>query len=703
MLRNDTLFQLHFEHLPGPAYIWQHSDPDFTLIAHNRAAASLPFSHVKQIVGKTAAQIQSENYSLHDDLLECLKTNRVRKRKIDLHYGTTGITRPVLVTVVPLSDIHIVMHTEDLGERLQAQQALEASERLYRAIVDNAHEGVWTLDLNCITLYVNRRAAEILGYEPQDMLGRPASQFMFDRDREQAQQIRDRRHAGAREQFDFRFRHKDGSAIWVSAAGAPLEDAEGRVIGSVTMMSDITERIQTERALRESETRLRAILDSHPDTILRVTRDGKFVDAHFNDRHFARSTRTADDFIGHTVADMFAPEFACHHDLMRKQALASGETQLWEYEGIVDDDLSHVEARFTPAGESEVLVTVRNITQRKAVERELAFLAARFEALTEAAFDGVCVSENGHIIEISKRFASMLGYAPDEAIGKHTRELIATPSLATEIDHYLSDRSGPYPAFAYHSNGSVLPIEVCGATVSDRNRKIRIYAIRDIVVRHRLEQEIIDISEREQSRIGRDLHDGVGQTLTGVSLALSILVKKLAKQNPELKQAAEDVTATVQGAIGDIRRIAHTLAPNIIGVGGGGFVRTLRRLADEINRYTTMSCRTEIAADCEIADETVATHLFRIAQEGMHNAIRHSKAKNITLHCSRSGNMLSLEVVDDGVGIPPEPDRNEGTGMKNMRYRSHALNGTFEVYKATEGGTRLVCKCLTRRHWFQET
>jgi PAS domain-containing protein len=85
---------------------------------------------------------------LHDDLEKCLQTHQVQKREVDLYYGSTGATHPVALTVVPLTDRHVVVHTEDLGERRRARRALEASERRYRTIVDNAHEGVWTLDLN---------------------------------------------------------------------------------------------------------------------------------------------------------------------------------------------------------------------------------------------------------------------------------------------------------------------------------------------------------------------------------------------------------------------------------------------------------------------------------------------------------------------------------------------------------------------------
>lgn len=692
----DELFERHFQHLPGPAYMWERRAQDFVLVAHNTAAAALPYSRPDAVLGMTAKQISSPDYAIDADLADCIASKQPLEREVNLFFSSTGTFRPVRLTLVPLSEQRVVVHCEDLAERERARVALDESERLYRTIVDNAHEGIWAVDAQGVTVYVNPRAAEMLGYMPSEMVGRPGTDFMFEEDTSQARDLHKRTEAGERMTLDFRLRHRNGATIWVAVSVAPVEEANGTVVGAVVLISDVTARRAAEQALRESESRLRALLNSHPDTIVRVTRDGVYLDAHIMERERHRVPFTAEQLLGQRTDTLFEPDFARRHAELRCEALDTGEIQLWEYERLIDGRTNYYEARFVPAGVDEVLITVRNVTDQKESENALRQLAARLEALTEAAFDGVCISEHGRIVEASDRFAKLLGYTPDELVGTPTSELLESPSLTTELDHFLRQRSGPDVSFGHHRDGSVLPLEICAAT--GRHADQRVYAIRDISTRKRLEQEIIDIGERERNRIGRDLHDGVGQILTGVSLATSSLAYKLATLDPELRKDAERITSTVQGAICEIRNIAKTLAPNIV---RSGFRQALQRLANEVNRYTSFDCETEIDLSCEIADETVATHLYRIAQEGLQNAIRHSHGRHIELRCMREGKRLVLEIVDDGVGVPADAECLDGTGIKNMRYRARSLNGNLELRSGSEGGTRLVCRCFARPDWFR--
>lgn len=692
---HNELFELHFDNLPDPAYLWERRAEDFVLIAHNRAASELQYSHAQALLGRTAREIQTSEYSIDLDLARCLEHEEVVRRDVKLFFSTTGVLRPVRLTLIPVSANSVVVHSEDLEEREHARAKLDASERLYRTIVDNAHEGIWAIDVGGITLYANPRAADMLGYAPEDIQGRPVTDFLFEEDRAAATTLRARTNAGQRLNVDFRFRHRTGSTIWAAVAAAPVHDSDGSIVGGVVMISDVTARREAEQALRDSEHRLRVLLDSHPDSIMRVTRKGVYLDAHIMEQERHQVPFRVEDLIGKTPEDFFDDDFASWHAELRARALSTGTIQLWEYDRQVDGATSHYEARFVPAADDEVIVTVRNVTQRKRVENELSGLAAQLEALTEAAFDGVCISEDGRITEVSERFATILGYAPDELIGKPTSSLLEGPVLTSEVAHYLT-RSGPYVTFGHRKDGTVLPVEVCAATVGDQPQ--RVYAIRDISTRSRLEQEIIDIGERERSRIGRDLHDGVGQILTGVSLAMGTLSHKIAELDPRLRKEVESITSTVQSAIGEVRDIARTLAPNI---GGSGFRRALQRLADETNKFSSMTCRTEIDPSCEVVDETAATHLYRIAQEGLQNAVRHSQGRNILLRCARDERLLTLEIIDDGIGIRPEHERIDGTGLKNMRYRAHSLNGTLSVRRTGRDGTRLICRCYTRPAWFQ--
>jgi PAS domain S-box-containing protein len=261
-----------------------------------------------------------------------------------------------------------------------ADGKLDASERLYRAIVDNAHEGICAIDADGRILYANPRAAEMLGYTADEIRGRPTTDFVFEEDHAEALALRERTNAGQRLKFDFRLRHRTGSIVWVAVAAARVQDDDGQAVARVIMISDVTARREAEQAQRDSERRLRILLDSHPDSIMRLTREGVYLDAHIMERERHKVPFEATELIGKTPADFFEPGFASRHVQLGQRALDTGAIHLWDFDRPVDGSTAHYEARFVPSADDEVIVTVRNVTQRKRVENEVSALAAGLEA-----------------------------------------------------------------------------------------------------------------------------------------------------------------------------------------------------------------------------------------------------------------------------------------------------------------------------------
>jgi two-component system, LuxR family, sensor kinase FixL len=244
--------------------------------------------------------------------------------------------------------------------------------------------------------------------------------------------------------------------------------------------------------------------------------------------------------------------------------------------------------------------------------------------------------------------------------------------------------------FAVRKDGSELPIEISAAELGDGDRQIRVSAIRDVTERTRLEREIVEVGEQERRRIGRDLHDGLGQMLTGISLNLSSLSQKLGQLAPELIPEVQAVTRNVQSTIADVKHVAKQLSPNV--VSDGGLVQALKRLVTELDRRSDMRCTARIDGACDIDDETAATHVYRIAQEALNNALIHSNAETIELRCRSHGATIELEILDDGIGIAPAMHRVEGSGIRNMRYRAHSLSGTLDIVRRPDRGTIVSCK-----------
>jgi len=211
----------------------------------------------------------------------------------------------------------------------------------------------------------------------------------------------------------------------------------------------------------------------------------------------------------------------------------------------------------------------------------------------------------------------------------------------------------------------------------------------EMAERERLEREILDAGERERRRIGRDLHDSLGQLLTGTALAGQAVHQRLADGGSAEASGVARVVSLVEEAIEMTRGLARGLDP--LEMEGGGLAQGLRQLAATTSALTSTRCTYLGAESIAIEDSVVATHLYRIAQEAITNAIKHGRAANISVDLVRHDNGLRLTVRDDGLGIPESSGRSVGMGLRVMAHRAAVMGGSFEVRREGPRGTRVTC------------
>ena len=212
---------------------------------------------------------------------------------------------------------------------------------------------------------------------------------------------------------------------------------------------------------------------------------------------------------------------------------------------------------------------------------------------------------------------------------------------------------------------------------------------REMVERERLEEEILKVSEREQRRIGHDLHDSLCQHLTATALAGQVLSERLAARSLTEAADADKVVELVEEGINLARSLARGLYP--VEMEAEGLMAAFRELADNLTKRTKVTCVFDCRTPVLVHDGATATHLYRIVQEAVSNAMRHGKARRIGISLSEEAGHVTLTIEDDGGGFPDDWQTREGLGIRIMAHRAAMIGGSLSVEPAPTGGTIVTC------------
>lgn len=204
----------------------------------------------------------------------------------------------------------------------------------------------------------------------------------------------------------------------------------------------------------------------------------------------------------------------------------------------------------------------------------------------------------------------------------------------------------------------------------------------EMAERERLEVALIEVSEREQRRIGHDLHDSLCQHLTGTALAGQVLCEKLVERAPEQAGDADRLVGMIEEGIGMARSLARGLAP--VELDMQGLMAALRELAQRTSLRERLECRLEMPAPVLLQDARATTQLFRIAQEAVGNAMRHSSARHIRIGLQQRDDGIEMTVEDDGKGLPQKIEGG-GMGLSIMRHRAEMIGAAFDIERLARG------------------
>src|ERR1700733_332666 len=308
----------------------------------------------------------------------------------------------------------------------------------------------------------------------------------------------------------------------------------------------------------------------------------------------------------------------------------------------------------------------------------------------------VVVDREGRIVRFNRACELTTGYSFEEVRNHHIWDLFP---VADELEkmkaifskHDNGDKPIEYETYWATRHGGPRRISWSNTLLFQRDGSAEFIIVTgiDVTERQRLQKTILEISGREQRRIGQDLHDGLGQHLTGIAFMSKVLQQKLAESALPESADADKILKLVNVAVSKSRELARGLLPVMSGT--HGLTSGLKQLASEVEDLFKISCRFDCDDQVLIGDVDVATHLYHIAQEAVNNAIKHGKAKHVIIRLSSFKKVCTLTITDDGVGIPDIPNSDSGMGLHIMKYRASMIGGTLQVGRASHGGTSIDC------------
>jgi two-component system sensor kinase FixL len=370
-----------------------------------------------------------------------------------------------------------------------------------------------------------------------------------------------------------------------------------------------------------------------------------------------------------------------------------------------DGSVRHIEWMHSDIKDAEgkatgILCVGRDLTDLIAMREALRSSEKKSRTIVETAVNAIITMSEERLIEtVNTSTERLFGYTREEMIGKNIRMLMPEPYRAKHdsfVQNYLTTGVKKIigigrEAVAQRKDGSIFPIDLSvGEASLPDGRRIFTGIIRDLSDRKQLEEKILHISEEEQHRIGQDIHDDLCQQLAAIGCLAKVAHQQITRCGVAQASSLEEIVRLVSQANTRAREMSRGLMP--VTLDAAGLMAALGELAQATERIFRVSCPFRCERPVEVPDNKMATQLFRIAQEAVANAIKHSHAERIELSLSQDECNIHLIIRDNGVGIPDNvPGKSTGMGLLTMSHRARMIGGHLTAGPDDFGGTIVRC------------
>jgi PAS domain S-box-containing protein len=600
-------------------------------------------------------------------------------------------------------------------DRKRSATALKLSDERLRKILEYANTGIVITDWNGRFQVCNPVYCNLLGYTRDELREMEFASIIHPDDREAHLALIRRLKAGEVPSFEIedRYVRKDGQSVWIRKYVSVLHDSSGVPAHLVALVTDVTERNRAAETLRRREELQRAILASLAPHIAVLDRTGSIVAVNPAWESFARDNGGSPERTGVGVNYLAICEAAAGTGAAEAIRAAEG------IRAVLDGTMEEFSLEYPCDSESKqlwfllqatplltagggVVVSHREITDQRRAEAELRNREARLSAILNTASDAIItIDRQGMIESINPATVKLFGYAPEEMVGRNVRMLMPAP-FYEEHDSYMARylQTGESRIIGHgrevtarRKDGSVFPIDLAVSEID--HRQLFTGIIRDATRRKELEREVVEIASLEQRRIGQDLHDTVGQELTALRILTDDLPDAIRTDPASAAAFVERIARGLKRCQRELRIVIRGLLP--VAVDKQGLMVALAELADRTGQDGKLVCTFDCRDPVEVSDNLTATHLYRIAQEAVRNAVKHASPRNIRISLSVDQGLI-LQVQDDGVGPPSSAQEGKGVGLRIMRNRAAIIGATLKIERVEPSGTLVTCHLPRMNH-----
>jgi two-component system sensor kinase FixL len=360
-----------------------------------------------------------------------------------------------------------------------------------------------------------------------------------------------------------------------------------------------------------------------------------------------------------------------------------------------DGQQRHVEFAVSRLDDTRELWLMHDVSELQESE-------SRLKAIVSNAVDAiVTIDERGTIETFNPAAERMFGYTAAEVVGQNVR-LLMPPPYHDEHDGYIARYLRTREAriigigrevVGLRKDGTTFPLDLAVSEIDHRRRFTG--TLRDVSERRKLEWRLAESQVEERLHMARELHDEIGGHITGIGMLAQTLQTRLEEVGSPLAVKAEDLVKSIDEAHNRLRSVARGLMP--VEAVPEGLTAALQNLAKQAETIHVISCQFQCDTPIHLVDMTAATHLFRITQEALSNAIRHGKPRHVTISLTETQERLEVAVANDGIGLNEIPGGHAGMGMQSMRARARLLGGDLTVRAREGGGMVVACRIPYQR------